>query len=387
MPENEEIIEDNGGGGEETVEQVAVEQPVRWEIVPDAETAHTPIADAFKVVPEVEKVIDNTPTAEQIEADRVLQEAEAETLRLAEEEKANTEYIEMTEDYAIKYLADKKGMTVDEFQDSLKPKEQEKLDGELEAYLKFKKETNRSFADWQETQKDFSQEPKEKVLLHNLKLENPTLDDKQIKRLFDREYAYDAEDDDEDTILDKQINIEKDYQKGLAKLEEQKEQYKAVRGSDELVPDEYKSAKELVDNWNKQQEENKIAFEQTQQDFQSKTDNVFSKDFEGFKVKVGENEFKVKPENVELAKKNLSDLSNFDKKFFDETGKLKDPEGYYRALHFADNPDKIAEHFINIGKALQVEADEKESKNIQTIGQANRITPLATSGKKWTIEK
>ena len=375
MPENEEIIDNNGGGREA---EVVVEQPViqQWKIVPEGNEVHTPIAEAFKVVPEVEVPIIETPIEVVVETP------------IIEEAPIVEEVIEqptIDEQAVINFLKEK-GFDANSLED-LKPKEQEKLDGELEAYLKFKKETNRSFADWQETQKDFSQEPKEKVLLHNLKLENPTLDDKQIKRLFDREYAYDAEYDDEDTILDKQINIEKDYQKGLAKLESQKEQYKAVRGSDELVPDEYKSAKELVDNWNKQQEENKVVFEQTRQDFQAKTDNVFNPNFEGFKVKVGEAEFKIKPENVELAKKSLSDLSNFDKKFFDETGKLKDPEGYYRALHFADNPDKIAEHFINIGKALQVEADEKESKNIQTIGQANRITPLATSGKKWTIEK
>ena len=104
-------------------------------------------------------------------------------------------------------------------------------------------------------------------------------------------------------------------------------------------------------------------------------------------MKVRDAEFKVKPENVEFAKKNLSDLSNFDKKYFDETGKLKDPEGYYRALHFADNPDKIAEHFINIGRALQAEDDEEESKNVQTIGQSSRITPLVDSGKTWKVEK
>lgn len=375
MPENEEIIDNNGGGREA---EVVVEQPViqQWKIEPEGNEVHTPIAEAFKVVPEVEVPIIETPIEVVVETP------------IIEEAPIVEEVIEqptIDEQAVINFLKEK-GFDANSLED-LKPKEQEKLDGELEAYLKFKKETNRSFADWQETQKDFSQEPKEKVLLHNLKLENPTLDDKQIKRLFDREYAYDAEYDDEDTILDKQINIEKDYQKGLAKLESQKEQYKAVRGSDELVPDEYKSAKELVDNWNKQQEENKIAFEQTRHDFQAKTDNVFNPNFEGFKVKVGEAEFKIKPENVELAKKSLSDLSNFDKKFFDETGKLKDPEGYYRALHFADNPDKIAEHFINIGKALQAEADEKESKNIQVLGQGSRTTPLVDSGKKWTVEK
>ena len=378
MPENEEIVENNGGGSEEQVIEQTVETPVitPWQI----ETDETPITETFKVIPDVEE------TVEKVVIEQPIAEAIAEEDPIIEKEESDSEYVELDEEYAIKFLADKKGMTVEEFNDSLKPKEQIELDAEMKSYLEYKKATNRSYQDFLETQKDFKQEPKENVLLANLKLDNPTLTDSQIERLYKREYEYDAEYDDEDVILDKQINIERDYQKGLAKLESQKEQYKVVRGSDELVPEEYKNAKQLVDSWNKQQEENKIAFEQTRQDFESKTEKVFNPNFEGFKVKVGEQEFKVKPENIEIAKKNLSDLSNFDKKFFDEKGTLKDPEGYYRALHFADNPDKIAEHFINIGKALQVEADEKESKNIQVQSQASRNAPLVNTGSKWIVE-
>ena len=361
MEEDENVIENNGG--EITQE---VEQPTRW--IVESDEMQTPTTQAFNNVVEEEIVEQPIIESEAPIAENIIEQSTT------------------IDDATIFKILKEKGIDAENY-DDLKPKEQIELDSELKAYVEYKKATNRSYNDWMETQKDFSQEPKENVLLANLKLENPTLTDSQIDRLYKREYDYDEDYDDEDVILDKQINIERDYQKGLAKLESQKEQYKVVRGSDELVPEEYKSAKTMVDNWNKQQEENKITFEQTRQDFQAKTDNVFTKDFEGFKVKVGDAEFKVKPENVEIAKKNLSDLSNFDKKFFDETGKLKDPEGYYRALHFADNPDKIAEHFINIGKALQAEEDEKESKNVQTIGQANRNTPLATSVKRWTVEE
>ena len=206
-----------------------------------------------------------------------------------------------------------------------------------------------------------------------------------IERLYEREYGY-SEFADEDEITDKEINIERDYQKGLAKLEQQKEQYKVVRGSDELVPEEYKTAKQLVDNWNKQQEENKIALEKSRADFTAKTESVFTKDFEGFKVKVGEQEFKIKPENVEVAKSTLSDLSNFDKKFFDETG-LKDPKGYYKALYFGMNADKMAEHFINLGRTLQAEEDEKASKNIKVVGTKSVQSPMQNQGQKWTVVK
>jgi hypothetical protein len=379
MPENEEIVENNGGGSEEQVIEQTVETPVitPWQI----ETDETPITETFKVIPDVEETVEKVVIEQPIVETPITEEAPIVAEEVITEQPT---VVEIDEEKVINFLKEK-GFNANSL-DDLKPKEQIELDAEMKSYLEYKKATNRSYQDFLETQKDFSQEPKENVLLANLKLDNPTLTDSQIERLYKREYEYDAEYDDEDVILDKQINIERDYQKGLAKLESQKEQYKVVRGSDELVPEEYKNAKQLVDSWNKQQEENKIAFEQTRQDFESKTEKVFNPNFEGFKVKVGEQEFKVKPENIEIAKKNLSDLSNFDKKFFDEKGTLKDPEGYYRALHFADNPDKIAEHFINIGKALQVEADEKESKNIQVQSQASRNAPLVNTGSKWIVE-
>ena len=379
MPENEEIIENNGGGSEEQVIEQTVETPVitPWQI----ETDETPITETFKVIPDVEETVEEVVIEQPIVETPITEEAPIVAEEVITEQPT---VVEIDEEKVINFLKEK-GFDANSLED-LKPKEQIELDAEMKSYLEYKKATNRSYQDFLETQKDFSQEPKENVLLANLKLDNPTLTDSQIERLYKREYEYDAEYDDEDVILDKQINIERDYQKGLAKLESQKEQYKVVRGSDELVPEEYKNAKQLVDNWNKQQEENKVVFEQNWQDFQAKTDNVFTKDFEGFKAKVGEQEFKVKPENIEIAKKNLSDPNYFTQKFFDETGKLKDPEGYYRASYFADNPDKIAEHFINIGKALQVEADEKESKNIQTQSQASRSAPLVNTGQKWIVE-
>ena len=285
------------------------------------------------------------------------------------------------EQLILKELNEKYGFDAKSI-DDLKPKEVAKLDPETEKFLEYKKETGRGYQDFLETQKDFSTEPKESILLQNLRLENPTLNEKQIERLYKKEYEI-SEFADDDEITDKEINIERDYQKGLKLLESQKEKYMVPKGLDESVPEDFRKAKEFVDNLTKQQQENQIAYQQTAKDFQAKTDEVFSNNFEGFKVKVGEDEFSIKPENIEESKKTLSDLSNFDKKFFDETGKLKDPKEYYKALHFAMNPDKVAEHFIKIGMAKQLELDDKESKNIVVKGAGNIQTGSQT--KTWKV--
>ena len=343
---------------ETVLEQPAAEEVIKpWTTVDDTPEVHPSFLEQPKAE---EKPAEEKPAEQQKEASLVIDE---QTI--------------------LKELNEKHGFDAKSL-DDLKPKEIAKLDPETEKYLEYKKETGRGYNDFLETQKDWSAEPKENILLQNLRLENPTLTDKQIDRLYEKEYVT-SEFADDDEITDKEINIERDYQKGLALLENQKEKYKSVKGLDESIPEDFVKAKEFADSFIKQQEENKVAFEQTAKDFQSKTDEVFSSNFEGFKVKVGDEEFSIKPEDVQEAKSTLSDLSNFDKKFFDESGKLKDAPGYYKALHFAMNPEKVAEHFIKIGMAKQLEIEEKESKNIQVNGVKNIQTGSTIT--PWKVEE
>ena len=364
MPEEIEKIEPVVVA-EEVVEQPTAEEVIKpWTTVDDTPEVHP----SFLEQPKAEEVIEEVVEVE--EKPIVEKPIEQEVASLV-----------IDETVILKELNEKYGFDAKSL-DDLKPKEITKLDPDIEKYLEYKKETGRGYSDFLESQKDWSAEPKENILLQNLRLENPTLTEKQIERLYQKEYVS-SEFADEDEITDKEINIERDYQKGLKLLESQKEKYKVVKGLDESIPEDFKKAKEFADSYIKQQEENQIAFEQTAKDFQSKTDEVFSSNFEGFKVKVGDEEFSIKPDDVQETKSTLSDLSNFDKKFFDESGKLKDPQGYYKALHFAMNPEKVAEHFIKIGMAKQLELDDKESKNIVVKGAGNIQTGSQT--KTWKV--
>ena len=290
---------------------------------------------------------------------------------------------EIDDERVLSYLKEK-GFSAEKLED-LKPKESVKLDPEMEKYLEYKKDTGRSYADYMELQKDWTAVDKGEILMQNLRNENPTLNQKQLEFLFNKEYSFDADLDDDNEITMKEINIERDYQRGLRTLENQKEQYKAVRGSDEGIPEEYKNAKTAMDDMLKQQEEARTTYESTIQDFKAKTDAVFTNNFEGFEVKVGEESFRIKPEDVQSAKNTLSDLNNFNTKFFDQTGKLTDPAGYYKALHFAMNADKVAEHFINLGKSMRAEEEDRESKNIRVTGPSNVSNNLGASGKSWKV--
>jgi hypothetical protein len=369
--ENQEI--DNTEGQEQSQEQ----QIATWNIVEPTSTPTEGVTRLYEQNTEEQETNSETSTEEQSET----QETESEQQETQEEQGNETAQSEIDESKVIDFLK-AKGFNAETLED-LKPKEVAELDEEAKKYLDYKKETGRGYKDFLETQKDWQTEDKEVVLLQNLKAENPTLTDSQIERLFKRKYDV-SEEYDEDVILDKEIEIEKDYQRGLKLLEDQKEKYMIRKGFDESLPEEVKQKVQAFDSFQKQQEENAIALEKSRADFVAKTESVFSKDFEGFKVKIGDTEFKIKPENVEEAKSTLSDLSNFDKKFFDQTtGELKDPQGYYKAIHFALNPDEVAKHFINVGKALQAEADEREAKNIQTKASQGQSADFSKNVTTW----
>lgn len=374
--ENTEETAEDLQGKTENAESQEQEQVVRWNIV-DENQVEKPFVPATEEAPKEEEEKPEE-TVETVEAEKEV----VETVEVVEEKNVVPQIDEQS---VINFLKEK-GINANTL-DELKPKEQEALDPETEAYLKFRKETGRGYQDFMQTQKDWSQEAQEEVLKQVLKMKYPDLDEDEIQFKFKKQYSFDPDFDDEDVVMEKKINLKTDYREGLKLLESQKEQYMTRRSSDEFVPEDYKKAKEFLDNYNKQLEENQTVHEQLRSDFEQKTNELFSEKFEGFKFKVGDQEFVVKPEDVQQAKTLLSDVSNFDKKFFEETGKLKDPQGYYKALYLGMNADKMAEHFINLGMAMQAEKEERESKNIPLPGTRQVQAPLSNSSKPWTVLK
>jgi hypothetical protein len=377
------MINEEQTNAEETLETSGTTEPTvsQWKAVPENEPG-TYNGEKLTILGE-DNTEDAVVTPPSTSTEEVVTPPTTEEAIVTPEVATPPTATDIDDNRVLEYLKEK-GFTASTL-DELKPKEAVKLDPEVEKYLEYKKETGRSYSDFLELQRDWNEVDKGEILMMNLKNQNPTLNQKQLEFLFNKEYSFDADLDDDNEITMKEINIERDYQRGLTALNTQKEQYKTVRGSDDSsIPEEYRNAKTAMDTMLAQQEEGKKNYESTIQDFQAKTNDVFGSNFEGFEVKVGNESFKVKPEDVQATKNTLSDLNNFNTKFFDQQGKLTDPQGYYKALHFAMNPDKVAEHFMNLGKAMRAEEEERESKNIKVTGPSNVQAGLGT-GKAWKV--
>lgn len=302
------------------------------------------------------------------------------------EDEDEYETIELNEEEAFKFLKEARGLEVESIDDLLTPKEAKKLGPEMEKFLEFQEKTgNTNYNDFLATQKDWKSEDTNNVLKEMLRIENPTLTDKEIDFLFNENYTFDEEFAEESEQMRKGIRQKTDLQKAYDLLEKRKEEYMVHRGSDEFIPEDYKQAKTIVEQLKTEQETNERFHQEKRQEFLSLTDSVFNDKFEGFKTKIGDTEYVIKPENLQETKNAQLDIANIQRKFFDNNDNLVDPAGYHKALYFANNADKVAEHYFNLGKASYAEEQERLSKNIP--GQGIRQVDTSKGSQKFVVRE
>ena len=360
-------LEENLNNEEQEVQDFNIE-------FPNEEESNGSIEDFWNPAIETEEEVEETETEEE--------EHETETQEQENEEEFDVQ--DLDENLAFEFIKKTRGLDAESIDDLLKPKESKKLSPEVEKFLEFTEKTgNTNYNDFLATQKDWSAEGKDVVIKEFLKIENPTLSEKQIDFLYNKNYAFDEDIDDEDVIMEKSINVERDFQKGVKVLDARKEEFMVRKGLDESIPEEYRQAKTEFEKIQQREQEVDKLIAENRNDFIAKTESVFNEKFEGFKFKIGEDELVIKPENIKEAVKSQSDLNNFNNKYFDETtGKLKDPEGFHKALYFGMNAEKVAEHFYNLGKAKLAEEEDKLSKNI-TPDSGKKIPTMG--GGKITV--
>jgi len=311
-----------------------------------------------------------------------------ETQEQNQEQQQEAPQVTIDENAVINFLKEK-GITAESLED-LKPKEQKKLDPLAEKLQEFIEKTgNTDINAFLESQRDWSQENESTRLMAYLQIENPDLSQQQLNRLFNKRYSTEGLDPeyeaDADAILDKEIALKQDLRKADAVLEQRKQDFMVNRGSEDLLPEDVKGKLSEFDRIAQEQKNYQDVLKRQQETFVAKTNELFTGEFEGFKVTVDGKEYKIKPQDVVATKTKQSDVGNIINKYFDkETGIITDPVGYHKAIFFADNPELAAKHFIEIGRAEEAERAERESKNI-TEGMRN--LPPVTGNPKFVVEK
>ena len=68
--------------------------------------------------------------------------------------------------------------------------------------------------------------------------------------------------------------------------------------------------------------------------------------------------------NAGEVKETQGDINNFVKKFLNEKNEMSDAKGYHKSLFTAMNPDAVANHFYEQGKADAMKTSVSNAKNI-----------------------
>lgn len=247
-----------------------------------------------------------------------------------------------------------------------KPQQQELLPEDVNAFLKFKKETGRGLEDFYRVNQDFSKITPERLLADYMRETNPDFDDEDIAFEYESKFSYDEEEDDEKEIKRKKLALKKELGKASKYFEEQKEKYKAPLESrmEASIPAEDKEALESYKQYMSQSSAMQQEQAKKSEYFLSKTNDLFSDEFKGFDFKVGDKEISYKPGTPEQLKAQQTDISKFFNNFVNEDGYIKDAKQYHKTIAAAMNPDAMAKFFYDMGKADAIDDSVRQSKNI-----------------------
>ena len=290
---------------------------------------------------------------------------------------------ELDDDKVLSYLGKRYGRELKSFDDlTSQREEQEEMDEEIKTYMKYKKETGRSFEDFKELNKDYDSMNEDDLLRKFYLSTQEGLDEEDVDVLLD-EFFYDEDYDDESTVKKTKLKKKKAVNEAKKFFNEQKEKYKVplesrATSTPNVDLEEYESYKQYVSEAKSLEEENVRKAEW----FQQKTEELFSSDFKGFDFAIDDKKFTFLPGDKDEVKKIQSNPYSFITKYLDENGLMKDAAGYHRSLAMAMNPEKFAKFFYEQGQA---DATDDLNRKIKNINMSERRAPETINNGEMKI--
>jgi len=231
----------------------------------------------------------------------------------------------------------------------------------IEKLVSFMEETGGTIEDYTRLNADYSQVDDITLLKEYYKKEKPYLEGEDVDMLLE-DFVVDEDIDEDRDARKKRIAFKEEVAKAKSYLEETKSKYYDEIKLRSGVTQDQQKATDFFNRYNKQQETSK----QQHTQFKESTKELFSDNFEGFDIKVGETNYKYNIQNRDKVAESQSNINNLVGKFLDAEGNVKDTKGYHKAMYAADNVDKIASHFYEQGKADAVKEVVSSSKNLSS---------------------
>ena len=254
----------------------------------------------------------------------------------------------------------------------------------LQKVVDFMEDTGGTLEDYVRLNQDLSSYDDMEVLREYYKQTKSHLTSDEVNFLIEDNFQFDEEEDDDREIKKKKIALKEQVASAKSHLDGQKSKYyEEIKAGSRLTTEQQKAVN-FFNRYNKESEEtNKIAEKQTNT-FKLKTDNVFNDKFKGFEYNVGDKRYRFNVKNANEIKETQGDINNFVKKFLNKNNEMSDAKGYHKSLFTAMNPDAIANHFYEQGKADAMKDSIAKAKNV-SMDPRQSFSNDNTSGPKVRV--
>ena len=254
----------------------------------------------------------------------------------------------------------------------------------IEDLVKFMNETGGSLEDYVRLNADYSSVDDKALLKEYYKSKKKNLTDEEISFLIEDKFAFDEELDEENDVKRKKLAFKEEVGDARDFLNGLKDKYyKEVKLGSKLLP-EQREAVEFFNRYNEQQKETEKLASTQKERFEQETNKVFNDEFKGFEFNVGEKKYRYNVKDVSAVREQQSDLLNVFGKYI-ENNMLTNGRDYHKSLFAAANPDAIANHFYEQGRADAIKGVTAEAKNINMDARKTANEYVDAAGVKVRV--
>lgn len=287
------------------------------------------------------------------------QEADVELqgVRKEEEEVVLEEITDEKVEEKVDELQEEVEEAIEEAQETSQP-----LPENIQKVVDFMNETGGSLEDYVRLNADYSNVDDNTLLTEYYKQTKPHLSYDEIQFLMEDEFDFDEEVDEPKFIKRKKLAHKEAVAQAKNHLEGLKSKYyEEVKLGSKLAPEQQKAV-EFFNRYNNEQKQADELLQKQTKHFEQETNKLFNKDFKGFNFNVGEKKYRFNVKDASKVK--TQNLSNVFDKYVDQNNLLTNGSDFHKALFAASNPDSIANHFYQQGKADAVKQITADAKNI-----------------------
>ena len=359
--ENKEVVEETTQPVEETVENTETTETT------ESQEQESPVSineeGDYKI--DMSKVKELEDANKEQETTNVVEDKQAETLQEVVEEIPQEQATVQDEEQPVL-----EEITEETTEEEVKEAVEEaaasgkEIPENIQKLMDFMEDTGGDLQDYVKLNKDYSEMDNQTVLKEYYKQTKPHLTSDEIDFLMEDQFSYDEEVDEDKDIRRKKLALKEQVANAKTHLDGYKSKYYEEIKAGSKLTNEQQKAIDFFNRYNKESEENQKVAESQKSNFLNKTNQVFNDKFKGFEYNVGDKKYRFNVKDANEVKDTQSDINNFVKKFLNKKNMMEDAKGYHKGLFTAMNPDAVAKHFYEQGKADAIKDSIAKGKNV-----------------------